>query len=80
MEHWRDQPDAVHLNKITQLDLDVLEEDVNDQFHGVIDQILKMQADNEWEILLQNKSPSELTPEEKTRLQELQSAKSIKPL
>lgn len=78
MEHWRDQPDAVHLNKITQLNLDILEEDVTDQFHGVIDQILKMQADNEWQQLLQNKSPSELTAEEKIRLQELQSAKNIK--
>ena len=77
MEHWRGLEDSNHLNKIMQLNLDILEDDVTSQFQGVLHQIVKLQADLEWQSLLQNRSPSELTPEERRRLQELQSAKSI---
>lgn len=78
LEHWRDSPQAVHLDKITRLDLDILESDVTSQFEGVIRQIIRMQADAEWNELLQHKSPSELTAAEKQRLQELQAARSLK--
>ena len=72
MEHWRNTESAGHLDKIIQLNLDILDQDVADQFAGVLEHIQRMQVDQEWQNLLQNKSPSELTPEEKQRLKELQ--------
>jgi DNA primase len=77
LEHWRNSDDARHLDKIIQLELDILEADVADQFRGVLEQLLRTQADQEWQQLLENKSPSQLTPEERQRLQELQSLRSL---
>ncbi len=79
LEHWRDTPESSHLHKITLLDLDILQEDVKSQFEGAIRQILKLLVDQEWQELLQNKSPGQLTETEKKRLQELQSLRNIKP-
>lgn len=78
MEHWRNLEDGVYLNKIMQLNLDILEEDVANQFQGVLERLLESHADTELEALLGNKSPSQMTPEEKLRFQELYSAKNIK--
>jgi len=78
LEHWRDTPESQHLHKISQLELDILPEDVKSQFEGVIRQVQKMLADHEWQELLQNKSPGQLTEGEKKRLQELQSLRNIK--
>ena len=77
LEHWRDTPESSHLQKITLLDLDILQEDVQSQFEGVVNQIRKMLADIEWQELLQNKSPGQLSESEKKRLQELQSLRNI---
>jgi len=78
LEHWRGTPESQHLHKISQLELDILPEDVTSQFEGIIRQIQKMLADHEWQALLQNKSPGQLTDREKKRLQELQSLRNIK--
>jgi len=78
LEHWRDTPQAQHLHKISQFELDILPEDVGSQLEGVIRQIQKMLADLEWQELLQNKSPGQLTANERQRLQELQSLRNIK--
>ena len=77
LEHWRGKENGDHLNKITRLNLDILEEDVLSQFEGVLQQLAKQQAEIEWQNLITHKSPSELTEDEKRRLQELQSAKNI---
>lgn len=78
LEHWRDTPESLHLHKISQFELDILPEDVSSQLQGVIRQILKMLADLEWQELLQNKSPGQLSESERKRLQELQSLRNIK--
>lgn len=77
LEHWRGKEHGEHLNKITRLNLDILEEDAVSQFEGGLRQLAKQQAEIEWQNLISRKSPSELTPDEKRRLQELQSAKNI---
>lgn len=77
MEHWRDTENHSHLDKIMQLNLDLLEADVASQFSGVLQHIRRMQADQEWQKLLQNKSPGELTAEERERLKELQSLRTL---
>jgi len=56
---------------------DILQDDVASQFSGTFNQIIKLHAEQEWQSLIQNKSPSELSEEEKQRLKELQSARSI---
>ena len=77
LEHWRDTPESQHLHKISQFELDILPEDATSQLEGVIRQIQKMLADLEWQELLHNKSPGQLTEGEKKRLQELQSLRNI---
>jgi len=77
LEHWRDTPHAVPLNKIAAMRPDILQDDVASQFSGTFNQIIKLHAEQEWQSLIQNKSPSELSEEEKQRLKELQSARSI---
>ena len=76
LEHWRDKEDFSHLNKITQMNIDIIEEDVTSQFTGTLTQMTRLQADQEWQNLLEGKTLSQLTAEEKARLQELQSLKS----
>lgn len=78
LEHWRSKTYFDHLQKISLLELDILPEDVQSQFEGVIKQIENLIEEQEWQALINNKSPGELTAEEKQRLLELQSRRSIK--
>ena len=77
LEHWRESPESSHLQKIALLDLDVLQEDVESQLSGIFTQIIRTLADKEWQQLLKDKKPGELSDYEKRRLQELQSLKNI---
>lgn len=80
LEHFREREEARHLHKITLLDLDVIEADAGDQFAGVLLQLVRQQADEEWQQLLAGRSPGQLSEADRQRLQELQALKNIQTI
>ncbi|MGD2118866.1 MAG: DNA primase [Chromatiales bacterium] len=77
LEHWRDHKDFTHLDRIARMDLDIVEQDVADQFQGVLAKIVKEQAEREWQRLTMHKSLSELSESDKQRIKELQTVISL---
>lgn len=71
LEHWRNSDDAGHLDKIAQLNLDVLEEDVASQLEGAVNRVLEDALNRESDQLLEKSRHTTLTTEEKQRLRDL---------
>ncbi len=71
LEHWRNTDDAGHLDKIAQLELDVLEEDVASQLKGAVIRVMEGALNQESDQLLEKSRHRTLTTEEKQRLRDL---------